>query len=98
MIVTCWKNGTPLKSGAGYGLRINHTDTVCFEGMRNIVLTLEGSSQPIIVEIKIKKCAELRKKEIGKWLIDNGLATWPWRKPPKLCLEPISGNMFRLHK
>ena len=102
MMVTCWNNGAYHKSGAGYGLKIEHADKVCFQGMKNIVLTLEGISQPITVNIHKdsweRGCEELVKKEIGEWLISNGLAPWVKAKPPKLCLEPISGNMFRLHK
>lgn len=35
-------------------------------------------------------------KEIGIWLISNGLVSWPKGKPPKLSLDNISENKFQV--
>ena len=102
--MTAWNSGNHHESGAGYGFKVAPGDTKYFDRKwRNITLTLEGRSKPIRVNIdkdsfREGACTELINKEIGKWLLPKGLAPWPRRKPPKLCLEPISGNRFRLHK
>jgi len=98
MIVTGWWGG-------GYGLRLTrgNRDEFLQREWKHLVLELEGLPTPI--EVNIDKpsfwdgtCYELVKKEIGEWLISNGLAPWPKRHPPKLRMEHISGNRFFVHK
>jgi len=100
MIVTVWNNG-----GTGYGIKIDMPDRKKFfkKEWKSVVLELEGVGLPI--EVNTDKpsfwhpgCGELISKEIGEWLAKNGLIPWPYRKPPKLRLEPLSNRRFRLFK
>jgi hypothetical protein len=105
MIVTAWKNGTPRKSGAGYGVKLDVEDRDRFfrREWRSIRLSLDGTS--VVVDVNIAKpsfwgetCRELISAEIGRWLIRNGLVPWIKGTPPKLVLEHIEGNRFLLRK
>jgi hypothetical protein len=101
MIITAWNNGQHLASSAGYGLKLQARDRDRYfqRSWKSVWLQLEGYSQD--VEVNVNKpsfwgpnCRELISKHIGIWLIDNSLAPWPKRKPPKLIMEPIQGNNF----
>ena len=103
MIVTAWNNGMHNKSGAGYGLKIDASDRdeIFNPDWEFIVLNLENFPETIKVNINKpsfwgKNCRELIKKEIGIWLISNGLVPWPKGKPPKLSLDNISENKFQV--
>ena len=99
MIVRAWNNGEWKDDGNGYGIRISKDD-------RDKYFQRDWGSVRIIlddrvVEVSIsesfwKRCPELRSKEIGLWLIKNGLGKWPKYKPPKLKLEPMGERTFRL--
>lgn len=95
MIVTAWNNGRPSPTGVGYGLKIDTDDRDQHfrHEWKSVILHLEG--QNTSVEINIAKpsfwgetCRELINAEIGRWLINNGLAPWTKNHPPKLILEP----------
>src|SRR5262245_43335178 len=103
MIVTAWKNGTPSKTGAGYGVKLDARDRDHFfdRNWKTVRLLLEGT--PDVTEINIDKpsfwgttCRELISAEIGRWFIRNGLTPWPKGNPPKLSLTFIEGNLFLL--
>ena len=103
MVVTAWNNGTQLKSGAGYGVKLNASDRDRFfqRDWKSIRLSLEGTSH--VIEVNIAKpsfwettCRELISAKIGRWLIRNGLAPWPKGHPPKLFLKHIDNNHFVL--
>jgi len=105
MIVTAWKNGTPSESGAGYGLKLNAEDRDRFfrRDWKTIELEFEGYAN--VVKVNVAKasfwnstCRELIHSEIGRWLIENELSSWPMWQPPKLSLMFIGGNRFRLMK
>ena len=105
MIVTAWNNGSHSTTGAGYGVKLDVGDRDRFfeRDWKRIYLTLEGTSQP--VEINVAKasfwsstCRELISAEIGRWMIRNHLAPWPKGEPPKLSLECIEDNRFVLAK
>lgn len=105
MFVTAWNNGQHLSSGAGYGLKITpvNRDRYFKKEWQSVILELEGHLNPI--EVNIAKpsfwgdtCRELIKIEIGKWLMKNDLAPWKKGKAPKLLLEPLGRNRFRLRK
>ena len=91
--------------GGGYGLRLKRADRDQFlqREWKHLVLELEGRPTPIKVNIDKPSfwdgtCYELVKKEIGEWLIANGLAPWPKQHPPKLRMEHISENRFFVRK
>jgi len=101
MIVTGWMNGAPnIKSGAGYGLRIDYADRDLHFNPDWQTVTLELDTG-VKIDVNLSKafwgkCPELRSKWIGKWMIEKGIAQWPQKSPPKMKLESISVQMFRL--
>jgi hypothetical protein len=105
MIVTAWNNGNWSSTGAGYGLKIKIQDRdSCFN--RNdvsVFIHIEGKINPIEVNIAKKSfwsdtCRELISADIGRWMIENGLAPWKKGYPPKLHLIPFHDNHFQLKK
>ena len=102
MIVKGWNNGRPNnETGAGYGIRIKCKDRERYfqKAWSSVIIDFEGESE---VEVNLScafwtTCEELRKKEIGKWMIKKGNATWPKGHPPAFELVPISNRRFRLH-
>lgn len=105
MIVTAWNNGDWHETGAGYGIRVSRKDRDKFfeNTWKSITLTFEGSKTKAKVNVAKKTfwgrdCRELIKKEIGAWLQRNGMASWPEDEPPKLWLEPLSGDQFFLRR
>jgi hypothetical protein len=105
MIVTAWNNGSPSKTGAGYGLKLKASDRDqdFKKEWQYIILALDGFSDTIQVNVAKKSfwgdtCRELIHAEIGHWLLQNGLAPWPKGKPPRLKLTHIQSNHFRLTK
>ena len=103
MIVTAWNNGSHTKSGAGYGVKLDANDRDRFfnQTWKTITLELEGSSNPVEVNVAkpsfwVSTCRELIDAEIGRWLIRNGLAPWPKGHPPRLSLKHIDSNRFLL--
>ena len=103
MIVTVWTNGSPLASGAGYGVKVNYSDRNRYfrHEWKSVFVFLEGQTQPVEINIAkksfwTKTCGELISAEIGRWLIKNGLSTWQKWNPPLLNLDQIQDNQFRL--
>ena len=103
MIVTAWNNGSPLPSGSGYGVKLaaDDRDRYFQRHWENIELELEDYAHIVKVNVAKSsfwnsKCRELIHSEIGRWLIDNGLGSWQLGQPPRLSLEFISSNRFRL--
>ena len=102
MIVTAWTNGSPLSSGAGYGVKVGYDDRSRYfhHEWKSVFVLLDGQPQPIEINIAkksfwTKTCGELISAEIGRWLIKNGLAPWLVNKPPKLVLEPMENRQER---
>ncbi|MDI6886880.1 MAG: hypothetical protein QMD22_11195 [archaeon] len=100
MRVAGWNNGSPGRTGAGYGIRIvrNDRDRYLQKVWDSVVIELEGDET---VTINLSQsfwrgCIELRSARIGKWMIERGLAPWPKGSPPELELEPITDREFRL--
>ncbi|MDD5456320.1 MAG: hypothetical protein PHV30_04725 [Candidatus Margulisbacteria bacterium] len=103
MIVTCWKGGNGnVFDPIGYGLKvaIQDRDKYFNSNWDNIRVELNDN---ITVLIKTNKksfwnnsCHELISVEVGKWLIENNIAPWPKGNPPKLRLDLISNNYFKL--
>ena len=98
---TAWNNGTHKPSGAGYGLKIGaeDRDRLFRKDWENVLLRLEGEKDEITVNMNKKsfwdpECRELISKKVGLWLIKNRKAPWPQGCPPKISLEPTTGNRF----
>jgi hypothetical protein len=98
-----WHNGSPKPTGAGYGVKIPLKDRKrlfigCGERLK---VYLEGRDEPVEVNIAKKSfwtptCGELIHVEIGKWMIERGVAEWPPRKPHRLCLRKRADGGFDL--
>ncbi len=101
MIVKGWNNGKHNnKTGSGYGLALTKADRDKYfkQSWEEIIIDLGGSE---LVQVKLSKsfwkdCIELRSSKIGKWLINKELAPWKKNNPPKLELEYLKRNHFRL--
>jgi|SRR5712664_1289150 len=104
MIATAWNNGTHHESGAGYGLKIDVADRDRYfsRDWQDVVIKFsDGRSATINIDKDSFwnfTCRELINQEIGRWLRSQGLAPWPAGNPPKLDLEPTSGNSFALNR
>jgi hypothetical protein len=101
MIVSGWSNGSPnIETGAGYGVRVRLVDRDRHfrAEWSSTVIELDDGNR---IEVNLsdafwRGCAELRKREIGRWMLNRGLAPWPRGNPPRLRLEPIGERTFRL--
>lgn len=103
MIVTGWSNGSPNNTtGAGYGIRVSRQDRDRYFQREWPFVTIElgnrGATEANLSSSFWRGCAELRGREIGKFLLDYGLAPWPKGKPPKMKLEIIRPRVFRLSR
>jgi hypothetical protein len=101
MQVSAWNNGKHKASGAGYGFHVRVKDRNYFKGLSTIVLLLEGQGVCTANISKsfwkdVRPCTEIRKKEIGIWLRNNKKAPWDKYKPPKMIMEQITGNKFKV--
>ena len=103
MIVTAWNNGKNNPSGSGYGFKVDIKDRDIYfnKDWENVYLELEGAEGEVAVNINKKsfwtpKCRELISKDVGIWLIKNKKAPWPRGHPPKVKMEHISNNRFKV--
>jgi hypothetical protein len=104
MVVTGWNNGTKRLTGAGYGLRITENDrNVFFQRSWSSVIvdlpngtTVNPNLSASFWKTGPRKCIELRNAQIGRWMIQNGLAPWQKNNPPIFNLIQLAGNRFRL--
>jgi len=100
MRATAWSNGSPISSGAGYGLKISREDRDHFfdRSWKEILLQLPGQD-PVAVPVSgsfWRSCTELRSASIGRWLILNDLAPWTRGEPPVLSLLRTGDHLFSL--
>jgi hypothetical protein len=86
--VVAWSNG-----GTAYGLKLSAADRDAYlkREWGLVGLYLPGKDQPTMVNVDKdslwnKSCRELISKEIGAWLMGNGMAPWPKGNPPRLKL------------
>ena len=103
MIVKAWNNGKHNPTGAGYGLKLRPADRDKYfdRQWKSVIVEIPHRSEWVEAEVNVSKksfwnsrCRELINKEIGRWLIAQGLAPWPKRKPPRIELEPLGGRRF----
>lgn len=100
MIVKTWNNGS-----GGYGVKITMRDRQQFfnKEWKTVVLEFEGSDVQIEANVDkpsfwSPKCGEIINREIGLWLQDNQLDSWPKNNPHRLSLEPLSSRRFLLRR
>ena len=103
--VTAWNNGSPKKTGAGYGLKIKKEDRDSYfkKKYKNVFMSLEGYSHQISINVDKPSfwgnaCRELISKDIGLWFIKNKKNSWSKGKPPKFQATHLGENKFRLKK
>jgi len=105
LVWSAWNNGEHRKSGAGYGLKVPIGDRNRFfkKGLASVILELPTKDGLSEVSLNTDKpsfwndeCHELISQEIGRWLRNARMAPWPPRQPPKLSIEVISENRFRV--
>lgn len=98
-----WNNGSYLRSGSCYGLRMSLKDrNACFQpaAWYPVQLTLFSGAQFITVVVNItpafwrsnRPCIELRDKSIGLWLIGNNKGTRPPGNPPRFQVTWVGMN------
>lgn len=96
---TGWSNGAPLVTGAGYGVRISRADRDLYFDPSWSQIVVELGSRRTTVRLSEsfwRNCHELRSAAIGRWLLDNDLATWPAGEPPVVDVQPVGERTFRL--
>jgi hypothetical protein len=100
MKVTAWSNGSPARTGAGYGLRISTADRDRFfkRSWSQVVVDLpDGTSAVINLSDSFwRGCSELRSAAVGRWLLHARLAPWPRGAPPSLTLTLLEDDRFAL--
>ena len=101
MYATAWSNGSPLPTGAGYGVKISVPDRDRFFERAWSEVTIElprGTATVRLSPSFWRTCTELRSQAIGRWLQDEGLAPWPKGHPPMLRIGPLGAGRFRLSR
>lgn len=98
MLATAWSNGSPSRTGAGYGLKftIEDRDRYFKPRWKTVVLELDGGHTvgATLSDAFWRNCAELRSAGIGKWLMANGAAPWPKGNPPQVIVTHVDRNRF----
>ena len=101
-IAKTWSNDSLSRSGSGYGLRITKEDRDRYFRRSWTCVTLRlpvrGSTRSVEVNCAKKSfwngCRELIHKEIGQWLIENGLDFWPNGNPHQFRLTRVTERVF----
>ncbi len=101
MIATGWSNGQAAMQASSYGIRISPSDrTKHFRrSWRHVTVILAGVGPQKVVGARLspsfwRSCPELRGPSIGAWLLSQGAAPWPKRRPPRFNVQPIAGQKF----
>jgi hypothetical protein len=105
VIVTAWKSGKHNRTGGGYGLKVAAPDRDRYfeRCWSDVAIQLGDGGDVAIARINGKSfwndtCRELRSQKIGKWLLREEIAPWPHGCPPKLELEPLNENLFKVYR
>lgn len=105
LLWSAWNNGKHSLSGAGYGIKvpIGDRDRYFNRNQESVILELPVRGGFVKVTLNTNKssfwnktCHELISQEIGRWLLNAGLAQWPTRHPPKLAIGITSEKHFRV--
>lgn len=102
---TAWNNGEWRNTGAGYGLKISveDRDRHFKHDWNTVTLRLVGNRTSRVAEANAAKasfwgpqCRELIKREIGRWLIENGFRRWPRNAPPRFRMRLVDRREFEV--
>jgi len=101
ILVTAWSNGTPSKTGAGYGVRMRKEDRDRLVQRSWGAVTIElpdGTTARANVDGDSfwRGCSELRSAGIGRWMITAGKTPWPRGLPPSFKLTLVEPGRFTL--
>lgn len=105
LVWTSWNNGRHAASGAGYGFKVPIPDRNLYFNREwgSVFLELPLGGEYIKIEVGISKlsfwnetCHELISKEVGIWLRQLKLAPWHRGAPPKIQIQHLASNRFRV--
>jgi len=100
MRVAAWSNSSPRRSGSSYVVRLSVVDHErYFDHTWSEVLVDVNEREAVHVPLSPSfwdRCSELRSAAIGRWLIRNGVGSWPQGGPPTVQLQHIADNRFKL--
>ncbi len=101
--VTAYNNGEFSKTGMGYGFRIKNLDAKKNSKLlvSEIFITLNKKFKNIKVLINQDSISEgervvFTKKDIGKWMSENGINEWKAAIPPKFTMQHVKKNFFEI--
>jgi hypothetical protein len=104
-IISAHNNGTFSSTGSGYGFRIKNSDVKKKSKFlpHNIFISLSNEFTNIKININQDAVSFgehiiFTKKEIGKWLILNGVKKWDEGHPPKFSMKQEKDNYFKIEK
>lgn len=105
MKIKVYNNGLYNQTGAGYGFRITKSDIRNNLKIFTKTIFLTFDSKLIKIPIFINQDSVhfgdsviFTKKEIGKWLIQNGMGTWKKGAPPEFLMIYDGNNHFKIQK
>ncbi len=85
--------------GSAFGLRIPREVRKLLFNRKWMSVTLYIEKKPVEINLTDSfwtTCNELRSKEIGRWLKRHGLDSWPSGNPPKIRVDHIADNKFKI--
>jgi len=105
IVVSAYNNGKFWETGSGYGFRIKNSEVKKNSKLLvpEIFITLDKKFKNIKVSINQDSVLYgehviFTKKEIGRWLIENGNKEWNERHPPKFTMQHVGENFFVIEK
>lgn len=103
IIVSAWNNGTHYPAHAAYGIKVKRKDRDKHfnRKWKSVLLKLRGKGGYVTVNLDKKSfwdphCRELVSKDIGVWLKKNRQIPWMKSCPPRMLMEHVKGNKFRI--
>ncbi len=101
LFAVAWNNGTYRPTGGGYGLKLSAADRDIYirREWEHVLLFLPGRQDSVRINIDKPSfwndtCRELISREIGAWLITQGLGRWPKGHPPRIGLRVRGEGAF----
>jgi hypothetical protein len=92
MVATGWKGGT-------YGVRVGRENAACHfnRSWTGIQVLINGRYHGFALTSTFwSTCPEFRGEAIRQWFLQEKIAPWPYRQPPRLVLTPFGDGRFSL--
>lgn len=101
ILVTAWSNGSPSKTGAGYGVKMSASDRdrLVLRSWGAVAIELpDGTAARANVDGDSfwRGCSELHSAGMGRWMLAAGKAPWPKGHPPSFKLTLVEPGRFSL--